>query len=220
MPDFKFRLSSKVRKYANLQVNGGPGDVIYTGLSKAEYDLFGPSLEKKRNIKTVLELGCGLGRMSIYVHNQLNNPAIKYFLADSTGRGEGLRYGWNQGDDFYNDLKLTEEFAIEHGLRRFQTFDLSTRSLAELTNIDVIMSFLSVGFHIPLSHYWSQIEQARAPDALMIFGVRRNHYHSHDFPDYEVEIKANHYELRGGLRTLEDILILNPKKEGDTRHSP
>jgi len=76
---------------------------IYLEISEQEYKMFIDYIEIPTK---VLELGCGLGRMSIYLYHQLQRKRIYYILADSSSNTKHrLLYGWNK---YMDDLiKIT-----------------------------------------------------------------------------------------------------------------
>ena len=74
-------------------------------------------------------------------------------LADTSAHARnGPKAGWNPGDDFYNDLAWTAEFVRDHGVTRFETFDILRDAWSRLRDIDLVLSFLAVGFHFPVEN--------------------------------------------------------------------
>ena len=146
----KFKIDDEFKYFASkqiTQINVDPD--FYTKMSISEYNAISKHIE---NPKKILELGCGLGRMSIFLNSMLKNNA-HYILADVSELSQNIKYGWDPKESYYNDLDLTSLFAKKHGLENFETFNLLSQNLNKFENIDLVMSFLSVGFHYPISEY-------------------------------------------------------------------
>jgi hypothetical protein len=145
--------------------------------------------------------------MSIFLNKKLsNNP--KFILADYTMQSSVTKYGWNPGDSFYNDLNLTKEFSRLHGLENFDLLDLQTDELGKLKDVDLIMSFLSVGFHYPIENYIKTLLNIATEDCTMIFGIRSGIYTAKNF---EAFFKNISFE-KNKINSKEEILILSHKK--------
>ena len=202
---FKFNITEKYREMINLHVSQTvKQEHAYLSVSESEYKLFKDFVGTPKN---VLELGCGLGRMSIYLNSQLQDPSIHYILADSTKTTGESKYGWEKVDLFYNDLSLTEKFAKDNNLNNFETFDVRKRDLNTLSNIDFVMSFLAVGFHNKIEHYMDDLLNITTDDCLLVFGVRRGKYAEKDFEQYFKNIQI----ITSNRRAKEDILIMKEK---------
>lgn len=197
-----FKITEEFLDLMNQQVTQTKVDLdFYNKMSESEYNAFRNYIDSPTS---VLELGCGLGRMSIYLNSKLkNNP--HFILADVTAQSDKVRYGWNPGESYYNDLDLTAKFCKMNGLPSFSTFDLNSRKITELENIDLVMSFLSVGFHYPIEGYLEDLIKITSKDAVMIFGVRSGIYSSKDFEDKFSQVDFINNQIE---ETKEQILIL------------
>jgi len=194
----KFKLTDEYRKIAGLQVSKSVTDVnSYLKLCESEYECFKDHIIDPQSI---LELGCGLGRMSIFLNDKLPTSDRNFILADSTNMPEKVTFGWNPSSGFYNDLNLTSQFCNDHGLSNHTILDLSTESINQLKNIDLVISFLSVGFHYPIENYIPQLLDITTPECLFIFGVREDVY----FVIIKLIEQTN-------INTKENILIMKKK---------
>ena len=164
------------------------------------------------DIKTVLEVGCGLGRGSIFLNHMLQDDSIKYTLADRTG------YTTNTGafappeDEFYNDLVLTKDFCELNGIKNVSTFDTELSDWSTLPKADLIFSLCSFGMHVMIERYIDRLISVANPTSTMIFGTRHHSYGPDSFKDKfeEVIFQPGVYP---GNYPLENWLILkNPKQ--------
>ena len=124
---------------------------IYQIVCESEWDVIKDYIGKP---KTILELGCGLGRMSAYINGMIGDDSIKYILVDSNGSPYGkIKFGWNPPKQrFYNNLELTRKFCDMNNLYNCEIVDLKNIK-SQILSVDLIISFLSVGFHYPIESY-------------------------------------------------------------------
>ena len=91
--DFLFPEESEF--FVNAQITAMPvNNKFYYNLSISEYSAIEKYIKKP---KIILDLGCGLGRMSIFLNWKLQDPDIHYILADGTcnEKPTKIKYGWN-----------------------------------------------------------------------------------------------------------------------------
>lgn len=144
----------------------------YLKISMHEYEQIKDYIGMPNNI---LELGCGLGRFSIFLNSKLNhNP--KFFLADFSKVSKNIKYGWNPKNSSYNNLSFTRDFCLDNGMNNFDLINLGENSIGSLKNIDLIMSFLSVGFHYPIEDYFDDFKLISNENTVFIFGTRDGVY--------------------------------------------
>ena len=78
------------------------------------------------NPSAVLELGCGLGRMSVILKNSFGWHNTMFYLYDGDSEQDLKTDPWKGSNDtiipgsFHNSLKLTKEFCLLNGLREEQ----------------------------------------------------------------------------------------------------
>ena len=202
---FKFKIDKNFNFFAEKQITQIKVDPdFYNKMSLSEYSAIAKHLNNPKNI---LELGCGLGRMSIFLNAHLKKPA-HFILADVSETSSKIKYGWNPKESYYNDLELTAKFSELHGLKNFETFNLLERDVSELKNIDLVMSFLSVGFHYPIDQYFKKLLKVTSDDAVMIFGIRRGAVDVSKYKRFFHEV----YIEKNSVPSKEDLLILKRKK--------
>jgi hypothetical protein len=143
---------------------------IYSDLSVHEFTQLDSFIDN--DIKSVLEVGCGLGRGSIFLNHMLRDDTIKYTLADRSG------YTTNTGDfnppedEFYNDLVLTKDFCELNGIKNVKTFDTELDDWTTLPKADLIFSLCSFGMHVSIERYIDRLIATANDKCTMIFGTR------------------------------------------------
>jgi len=193
---FAFTIPDSCRELAHLQVSQWPDEPdAFERISQAEWQAFAPLVEWQR-VKTILDLGCGLGRMACWINAHV--PGRSFVLADfdevSTTEP---RYEWEPGDERYSIAAKTREFCATNGLSA-----MTYRNLAVLVpsfpRVDLVVSFLAVGFHWPIPDWLLRL---RSP--IFVFGVRANKYRIEDFTS-----DFGSVYLRPGFCEKEQVLIL------------
>ena len=118
----------------------------------------------------VLEIGCGLGRCSVWMQKYHGWPSTEWWLLDGTGND--INYGMDNGETgFYNDMALTQQY-FEMNCPDAKARYVNTISQVEADDLDLVMSFMAFGFHWPLNDYLEQVTHKCNPEALAIFGTR------------------------------------------------
>lgn len=133
--------------------------------------------------KTVLDIGCGLGIYDLAIHDYFKDDINFYCLDKTTSSTEEKKvyYGYRQKASFYNNLDYTKEFLSINGISNENIHCLSVHSdlavtnqmlLEQLSNIDLVISIISWGFHYPLNVYLDTVNQILAKDGLLCFNCR------------------------------------------------
>ena len=158
MDEVRFKFSDEMIHYAMRQVTGCKDSrglqKAYSSLSQSEFVMYSEKMKKVP--ANVLELGCGLGRASVYLHWWLGmfSPETHYWMADGNANADKLKYGWDP-KEWYNSLQKTAEFAEMNGMveEDFTVINLENFDLLSLSDVDLVISFLAVGFHFPIEQY-------------------------------------------------------------------
>jgi SAM-dependent methyltransferase len=173
-PTFEFNIEpfADIAKLQVTQLLTDPS--FYRLLTEVEFDVMAPYIG---NPARVLDLGCGLGRSSAYLNHMLpNDPHFIMADADTVPADTTIKTGWNPGAVYYNKLDMTRKFLAAHGVADCETFNITEQKFSMLQPVDLIMSFLSVGFHYPLEDCIDDLIPLLAPGGTMIFGVRQGAY--------------------------------------------
>lgn len=127
---------------------------------------------KDINPHHVMDIGAGIGRASVYIHNRYEwNDAIFYLL---DGDGGDVQYDQlrTEKNEFYNSFDCAKIFCEINNLKIIQ---LNAREdwIQHITkSMDLVYSFLAIGFHWPLEFYMDDIFTITKKDSLIIFGIR------------------------------------------------
>jgi SAM-dependent methyltransferase len=128
------------------------------------------------NPSIVLEVGCGLGRGSIFLNHLLSNPDILFILGDRAGFTQNSGVFSPVADEFYNDPVLTEDFCRMNGSTRTKILDTEADSWVLSPKADLIFSLCSFGMRVPIERYIDSLIEVAAPGATMIFRTRHHGY--------------------------------------------
>jgi hypothetical protein len=166
------------------------------------------------NPKTVFEMGCGIGRGTIFLNHLLKNDDIQYVMGDRTGRTKNTgAYGPDQ-DEFYNDLTLTKEFCEYNNVKKVKTFDTEINDWNELPKADFIFSLCSLGMHVPVKRYIDKLISISNPNTTMVFGTRYKYsYSENSFKDLfdEVEYHEDNEAMSKGFPQQNWLILKKPK---------
>lgn len=121
--------------------------------------------------KTVMEVGCGLGRGSINLNWHYDDPSILWLLGDKNGDVE-RNTGALGADEVYNDLAATSSFCLLNDMTNFTTFSMHDGWELACPPVDLLVSFCSFGVHVPIEDSIDKLIALSSRDVTMIFGVR------------------------------------------------
>lgn len=122
--------------------------LAYTAAIKREYELIKPFLPAPATIKKILDIGCGLAGIDIFL--QRHYPDAKIYLLDGDGPAINWSAGWNTNFLPFNSSKVTFEFLSINGVYPLGMWPCNTHDPLEA---DLVVSFLSWGFHYSLFKY-------------------------------------------------------------------
>lgn len=158
---------------------------VYNDLSVYEFEQFEQHIGHP---KTVLEVGCGMGRGSIFLNHLLKDDTVQYTLADRTGYTKNTGAYNPHEDEFYNDLSLTESFCKLNGIKNVSTFNTEESDWDSLQPADLIFSLCSFGMHVSIARYIDRLISVAKPQSTMIFGTRNPVYGPTSFKDRFEEV--------------------------------
>ena len=148
------------------------------------------------NIKNIIDLGCGSGRLSIGLHYVLKNNNIKYWLVDcedSDLKKLWAQYSISDSARFYNKRILTEHFCDLNNFKNFEYIPVDDnfywKRLPELS--DVLFSKYAFGWHFPIGLYDKIYPYILKNNAVCFFTIR----HENSLPEYDLKNLPKYFEI-------------------------
>lgn len=143
-----------------------------------------------RPIKRILDIGCGFAKTSELF--QKKHGCELYLLESDIDNSPGKRIGkWGTADSFqwYLPIDRLKQAWDEQGMR-YTLVDGANIQVAPDIKFDLVYSWLSCGFHYPVSTYRDFIKRHTTPDSIIIMDFRGNLTSQQradlDSQDYEV----------------------------------
>ena len=153
----KFKIPKKAIEYILLQRSEVDKNNIaetFTNQIKSDFEQILPFLPNPVNVKTILDIGCGIGGINIFMAKYFNNSDIH--LLDKTAVEDKIWYGFKNQAAFYNSLEEAKRFICANGINENRIFTHSitnsnSKHRIAVKNPDIITSFKSWGFNFPVS---------------------------------------------------------------------
>ena len=125
------------------------------------------------NTCKVLDIGCGIAG---YHSEWMKNSKGDLFLFDnSTFNLSSLRYGMGETERYYNSLSLAKRYLMRQGVdsNRIHTIEIDSEKFTS-RKYDLIVSFISLGFHYHVNTYWLEIMSSLSEKGQVILDIRNN----------------------------------------------
>ena len=123
----------------------------------------------KKDSFVIADIGSGIGG---YHKEWLRNfPNSAVLLIDQTKFSfTSLFYGHGKSERYYNNLALAKKFLLYGGhVTPKQIHLIDTRSYKEkFEDSEIVISFISLGFHYPLETYWDRIWSSPKVQILLL----------------------------------------------------
>lgn len=128
------------------------------------------------NCFRILDIGCGIAGIDIFIYNHYSSEKICFFLLDKSQIDTGVHYGFKQHGEFYNSLSLAKKTMVLNGIPG------SNINLLEATEngyiaikepVDLVLSLISWGFHYPVSTYLDNVYEILSDKGVLILDVRK-----------------------------------------------
>lgn len=142
-----------------------------------DYDMIKHTLPTQ--VENILDIGCGLGLIDLALYNHYNgNISINLLDKTNTISEDTSVRGFNKEYVFYNSMDATVETLTSNGvaentLHAYEVNDDSLQAI-EGKQFDLIMSFLSCGWHYSIETYVELIKKTLKADGVLILDIRHN----------------------------------------------
>ncbi len=157
-------------QFIQLQCNGQK----FRYINPPEADIIDPYL-RELNPNCVLDMGCGIGRIGVYLFKKYEWKYTRFILADGDS-GEKQLAGMRTGkDDFYNSMAVTYEFCEANGMSNVELLNLEEQGWSAMQSVpNLVVSFYAFGFHWPIDYFLDSIYLRLGESCLLLFGMRVN----------------------------------------------
>jgi hypothetical protein len=137
-----------------------------------------------KNIKNIMDVGCGLGIINIFL-NEVYRKKPNFYLLDKNRIDSKIKYGFSSNYESYNDLNETRKILLDNGLEnsKINIFDVDEKINIE-KKIDLVLSLKSMGYHYPFKNYISLFAKCCTEDTIFIFDIFSNQYEVSFFKKY------------------------------------
>lgn len=140
--------------------------------------------------KRILDIGCGFAKTSELFQKKYDCEL--YLLESDIDNSPGTRIGkWGTAESFqwYLPMERLKQAWDEQGMR-YTFVDGAKIDVPKDIKFDLVYSWLSCGFHYPVSTYRDFIKQHTTADSIIIMDFRGNltsqQHADLESPDYEV----------------------------------
>jgi SAM-dependent methyltransferase len=125
----------------------------------------------------VLDIGCGVAGIDVFLYRHYAGRAPRLFLLDRSRIEASLSYGFKPDQEFYNSLPVARELLLANGVGADDIVLVEATERNEIrvdTQVDLIVSLRSWGFHYPVDAYLDEAVRVLAPRGTVILDVRRD----------------------------------------------
>lgn len=139
------------------------------GVIHAEYREIAPLLRELAP-KRVADIGCGYAFFDLFLARDLKSDVVLIDLESNERR----HFGFQAEGAAYSSLARAKELLTANGVSEGQVATLNPRDTApeSIEPVDLVVSFLSCGFHYPVDLYLPFLDKALVPGGAAIFDLR------------------------------------------------
>lgn len=154
-------------EWINLQRTGYKNPILqFKQDMAAEYEMIKPFLGPE--CKSILDIGCGLCGIDIYLSEHFNSPELHLF--DRNYKSDKVLYGFERGESFYNSFEAAEKLLEANDIKNYKFY--STENGFPEVEVDVIISLFSWGYHYSVTTYLDLAYKALKSGGRLIMDIR------------------------------------------------
>ena len=144
--------------------------------------------------KNILDIGCGLGIINIYLNKLFKNKP-SFYLLDKNYIDKKIKYGFSNDYEAYNELNQTEKILLDNDIKKENINLFNVDNKIEInTKIDLVISLKSLGYHYPFEKYLKLFKQCCTEETIFIFDVSLGNFDKELFQNYFKNIKVIYEE--------------------------
>ena len=146
------------------------------------------------NIKNIMDVGCGLGIINIFL-NEIYQNVPNFYLLDKNHIDNKIKYGFSSNYESYNDLNETKKLLLDNGLKDNKVNIIDVDKNINITKkIDLVISLKSMGYHYPFENYISLFKNCCTKDTTFIFDIASDQYDARFYRKYFNYVNVIHSE--------------------------
>lgn len=121
--------------------------------------------------KSIADIGCGYAFFDLFYWLDFPGRIILIDIEESDDR----HFGFAQTGSAYSNLEVARSFLISNGVKASSVncVNPQKKNLSRMKPVDLAVSFVSCGYHYPLSAYATFFEKQVAQDGSLIVDLRR-----------------------------------------------
>ena len=127
-------------------------------------------------INSILDIGCGIGLIDIYLNEHYKNQ-VSFYLVDKNRIDYKIKYGFSSVYESYNNLFETKKILLNNGIDEKNIFLFDVEKNIKINRIiDFIISLKSMGYHYPFENYLNLFHQVSSSDTVYCFDISAEKY--------------------------------------------
>jgi SAM-dependent methyltransferase len=130
-----------------------------------------------RRCSNILDIGCGVGGISYFLHKHYNTEGVHLYLLDKSQIERNVYYMFNEKGAFYNSLLVAKAMLIGSGIQEnfVHLVEATDNNDINITcKIDLAISLISWGFHYPIETYLDRVLELLNNSGIVILDIRKN----------------------------------------------
>lgn len=127
------------------------------------------------DVNRILDIGSGVAGVDVLLSTHFDH-GVHVHLLDKTELEKHIYYNFNQKTAFYNSLDIAKKLLVDNGISKdkIHLHDADAPESCFEHRFDVITSFISWGFHYPVSTYIQSVTNSLTPNGVLILDLRKN----------------------------------------------
>ncbi len=127
-------------------------------------------LLKELNPKRIADIGCGYGFFDLFAAKYLSAEVVLIDLEQNEHR----HFGFQEEGAAYSSLKVARELLLANNVpvERIECLNPRDTLPEAIDPVDLVVSFISCGFHYPVDSYLPMLDKALRPGGAAIFDLR------------------------------------------------